>query len=334
MTKSILLRADGNSRSGLGHLYRMFALYEMCKDQFRCIMVTREDSSLQVIPGSLDRQLIPANITIHDEAGWLKQLFQPGEYLVVIDGYQFDSAYQLQIKNEGFKLICIDDLAEGEYYADVIINHAPSAVESIYQTNTKTQLALGTAFSLVRPLFLEAAGRNRKPGKMERAFVCFGGSDPLSLTEFTCKVLTGIKEIKKIHVIVGASNAHSGIRQLAESDSKIELFNNLSEAELLAVMENSDFAIAPTSTILFELCCVKMPLLTGYYVSNQETAYHTFVSEHAVLGAGDFRTLGEERLYDLVMELLNSDHGEMITNQARMFDGKQKDRITKLFKTI
>ena len=39
MKKKILFRADGNSEIGLGHLYRLFSLVEMLKDNFKFIFL-------------------------------------------------------------------------------------------------------------------------------------------------------------------------------------------------------------------------------------------------------------------------------------------------------
>ena len=47
--KKIICRADGNANTGLGHLYRLFALYEIYKDYYEVIFVTKSSSTLKVI---------------------------------------------------------------------------------------------------------------------------------------------------------------------------------------------------------------------------------------------------------------------------------------------
>ena len=46
----VIFRADGNSKTGLGHLYRLFALAETYKEQCDFFFLTKQDSLLDVIP--------------------------------------------------------------------------------------------------------------------------------------------------------------------------------------------------------------------------------------------------------------------------------------------
>ena len=47
MTKKIIFRADGNATTGLGHLYRLFALVEMYKNDYDfCIQFFQEWKNL------------------------------------------------------------------------------------------------------------------------------------------------------------------------------------------------------------------------------------------------------------------------------------------------
>ena len=42
--------------------------------------------------------------------------------IVVLDGYHFDTNYQTKIKQKGCKLVCIDDLHDKHFVADIIIH--------------------------------------------------------------------------------------------------------------------------------------------------------------------------------------------------------------------
>ena len=64
MKNRIICRADGNANTGLGHLYRMFALYEMYKGAYEMVFVTKADSSAQVIPSTYNVKIIPNEINL------------------------------------------------------------------------------------------------------------------------------------------------------------------------------------------------------------------------------------------------------------------------------
>jgi len=53
-------------------------------------------------------------------------------------------------------------------------------------------------------------------------------------------------------------------------------------------MQSCQMAIAPASTILYEVCSVKMPVLSGFYVGNQKQIYQGLVDENVVFAGGDF----------------------------------------------
>ena len=40
--KKVVLRADGNSKIGLGHVYRLLALAEMLKEDFECVLAMND----------------------------------------------------------------------------------------------------------------------------------------------------------------------------------------------------------------------------------------------------------------------------------------------------
>ncbi|WP_296315264.1 hypothetical protein [Winogradskyella sp. UBA3174] len=104
----------------------------------------------------------------------------------------------------------------------------------------------------------------------------------------TIEALLEIKQIKKINTVLGGAYLDDDILNLAADNPKIKTHRNLSEPELVEVMNNSNFGIAPASTILYELCCIKMPILSGYYVENQKNVYYEFSKKGAIFKGGDF----------------------------------------------
>ncbi len=60
--------------------------------------------------------------------------------IVVLDGYHFGTNYQKQIKLKGAKLVCIDDMHDKEFVADLIINHIPRITPQDYNVQPFTNL--------------------------------------------------------------------------------------------------------------------------------------------------------------------------------------------------
>ena len=95
---------------------------------------------------------IDDTISYKEEAlRWVNAL--QGNEIVVLDGYNFDTVYQTEIKSKGCKLVCIDDIHAYHFVADVVINHAPDISREQYSCESYTKLYLGTEYLLLKKLF-------------------------------------------------------------------------------------------------------------------------------------------------------------------------------------
>jgi len=331
MKQKILFRADGNSATGLGHLYRLFSLVEMLKETFDFVFLTSEESTLSIIPEAYHLKTIPKAISVALEPKWLESKYTPKNHLIIADGYQFNSSYQKEIKKAGFTLVYIDDLLTQHMYADLVINHSPNITANDYKSEDYTQFALGTDYAMLRPGFLKQAKKKKILTKIDKVFINFGGADAFNLSEKYCKVVLNIPQIKQIHLVLGAAANSKKIERLQlKFPNKITIYRNLSEAELIKVMTSCNFAIVPCSTILFELFCVKMPIYSGYFVNNQKKAFFSFKKLNLIGGDGNLKYLAQSKLINKIEAFINSNkHQKSIDKQQQFIDGNQKERLTK-----
>lgn len=332
MKKSVVFRADGNSEIGLGHLYRLFALFEILKGDYSCSFVTKENSATHVIPKDYVVKLMPQDLKLEDEAQWLKKYFE-NKTTIIADGYQFKSDYQKSIKDADFKLVYIDDLQEYHMFADLVLNHAPGILAENYKSESYTEFALGTDYAILRPLFLEAAKKSRKIEKIDTAFICFGGSDPFDLTFKAAQAVLEIHTIKNINVVIGGAYKHKYIFELQKEIPKLNIYQNLSEKELIDVMYESHFAIASSSNILFEIMAVKMPIVSGYYVENQKRFYQYIKSQNIVIGLDELSTISVNEIIKTISEFLIN-FRENTYKETSFIDGEQAIRLKNKIKNL
>ena len=322
MKSEIFIRTDGNPQIGLGHLVRCTALAYMVKDDFEITFVCRGIS--KAMATDLQDAGFGIRIILH-EAEFLKQLNSSS--IAVLDIYQFDTDYQKQIKASGAKLVCIDDLHDKEFVADLIINHTPGIKPEDYRTQAYTQFALGLEYTLLRPLFLEQAKKPRNIEKVETVLICFGGSDPKNLTQIVLQVVIKFAHFKKIIVVTGeAYSETNSFKQLIASNPRIDQRYSLNEQQMLGTMLESDLAIVPASGILFEILATGCIVISGSYVDNQEYVYENFKNARLFIDAGNFSS---KKLYDAISEVSGNSH-----NGGKTFDGQAAKRILKLFKQL
>lgn len=321
MKRDVLIRVDGSPKIGLGHIIRCTSLAIMLKKKYAITFVCKE------IPFDLNKYILKLGfdcIIIRKEEEFFDLL--NNEKIVVIDGYSFDYEYQTQIKSFGIKLVCIDDLHENCFNCDLIINYTPGINASEYNALPYTIFALGIDYILLRPLFLKQAKKHRKVNKRETIFICFGGADPVNLTKIALELTLKLLQVKKIFIVTGHANQNkSNIERITKSNNRIVYKHALNEEQILKLMIESDIAIIPASSILFEAIAVGCIPITGKYTDNQKFVYEYFKKSKTIVDAGAFS-------YDELSLALNNISIEQ--NRERLIDGLSPVRILKQFNIL
>jgi UDP-2,4-diacetamido-2,4,6-trideoxy-beta-L-altropyranose hydrolase len=245
--------------------------------------------------------------------------------IAVIDGYGFDINYQKKVKETGAKLVCIDDLPEGEFAADLIINQSPGVQKSDYKALPETQFALGPDYALLRSPFFRQNVEFSSSNHRKNLLICFGGSDVQNITENALKLALDFKEFDKITIITGSAYRHEeSMSNTIKNCDICEYYHAVEEQKMAELMFSADVAIVPASGILFEALVTKNVVISGMYIENQKRNYEAFRDNNAFIDAGRFASKEIERAFKKVKTF----------NPAAIVDGKSPDRFRKLFKKI
>lgn len=329
MTK-LIIRADGNSQMGLGHVIRSLALAQMLNDHFECIFMVRNPlPSLQeqILDICNDLIILPNCSDDLDEAKQIANTYLTGNEIVVLDGYHFITKYQQTIKDTGCKVVCIDDIHAYHFVADVVINHAPSATQKHYSTDKETKMLLGLDYALLRPVFHKIAsqGCDQDKSAIQRQgiFICLGGSDHQNITSPLIRYVSEVKEIERVNVVVGAANQYkSEILNESKKDKRIIVQENLSSEKMAELMARSSIAIVPASTISLEAIACGCKIICGFYVDNQLEYYQYYEQSHEVTTIGDFRHINNTIVKEKLKKSLNSQN-----KVSNLIDGRAPERL-------
>lgn len=302
MLPKVFFRVDGNPEIGLGHLVRCIALANMLKNYFEISFFCREFP--ETIKNEFDETGFGL-VNIQFENEFFAQLTE--KIIVVLDGYDFDIIYQKNIKSKGCSLVCIDDLHDKEFVADLIINHSPGINPHDYRAQTYTRFALGLEYSLLRPAFLAQAKKTRVIKKIETIMICFGGSDPKNLTQSTIDVAIEFPEFKKIIVVTGAQyKVTKSFDQLIDSDTRVDHRINLNELQMCDSFLEADLAIIPSSGVCLEaICCGCIPLIC-YYVKNQNYFHDYLTNNYSFKSFGNNTDIFQKKMLQQQLLSLNN----------------------------
>ena len=326
MKKSVIFRADGNANIGFGHVIRSLALAEMLSDQFDLQFITKSVlPEIKILILEICNKIIelPAELNLVDEAEFISTNYLNGSEILILDGYNYDTEYQIKIKEKKSKLVCIDDIHSYHFVSDVIINHSGGIIKSNYSAETYTNFFLGPEYALLRKPFRKAAKNKSMINKMESVFICFGGSDPGDHTLKVLKECVNKQFFKKYYIVIGGAYKHE--KKLGDfvenNELNVRLLKGVSAIEMVRTMKKCGVAITPPSSISMEYLSVGGILFLLVTANNQNNIYNYYIKNNLAL---DFKDLKK----------INKHMSSAGIEKKNIFDGMQKKRLLKIFNSI
>lgn len=288
MSRKIYFRADAGAGIGYGHFIRSLALADMLKSDFECVMFTQEPTPYQISEAEKVCPLVslPAN-----ESKFEKFLeYLTGEEIVVLDNYFYTTEYQQQIKDKGCKLVCIDDIHDKKFVADVVINHGIVSAEE-YDVADYTQVFTSPKYAMLRRPFLQQQPIEKRSGSW---VVTIGGLDEPNITTLAVKALQEIG-VKDIMAIVG-----DGFKHRAElEETGVTVLSRLTAQQMAETFAAAENVLCCASTVCYEALSQGCKVYAGWYVDNQLEIYAGLKKNRYVVPM--------ENLAELKSDLLSQD---------------------------
>ena len=339
--QKVVFRTDGSTAIGMGHVVRCLALANMLKDFFEIVFVIQQtDENVVKIIGEVTESIIqlPHNSNFIEDASVFINYVQAGD-IVVLDGYDFKTEYQVLVLSKKCKLVCIDDLHSFHQVADAIINHSDGITYSDHSTEPYTVVNTGLDYAMLRSAFLNKSENLHTIIDVKKVFISMGAADVNNLSQKFVEVLIQVEGIKEIHLMLGTVNPHlTKIIALKENQTEIDvaLHTNITASQLCDLLMECDVAICPASTIALECCAAGIGLLTGITADNQRGILLGLIKNNAAIDLGDFLKIDSKELtekfkkYFASPEVLN----QLVLKQRLMIDGKSPERFVSLFKQL
>jgi len=327
MKTTIIFRADGSFKMGLGHLVRSLALTRMLTKDFDCQFATTKPPSnfLPQINEVCNKLIeIPDFENVEKEAKHLASQHLTGNEIVVLDGYHFNTEYQRILKNTGCKIVCIDDIHSFHFIADVIINHAGGIQKTQYSAEMSTRFNLGLDYVLLRPAFSEAAKNRQSLNSSSKAFICLGGADPNNDTINVLEKLEASNRIQSCFVIIGAAYKHRVALEefILNSTISVTVLENISAEEMIETMRICPIAITSPSTISIEYLTIGGQLYLHQIADNQTNLRNYLTDTEVAFDFSEFPIKDTEKIENA------------LAKQRNLIDGKSPLRLRNVFREL
>jgi len=275
----LTIRADASVRIGTGHVMRCLALAQAWQDAGGRVTFAMREST-----PALDARLRAEQCevvalqgavgTSEDAENTAAIAHECGAQWLVVDGYGFGADYQRALKQNGCRVLWMDDNGHASpYCADLVLNQNVYANEMLYSDRSDSvRLLLGPRYCLLRREFLKWRSWTRKStADGARVLITMGGSDPDNRTQ---SILAALQKFPwpnlTLTVAVGGSNPyHQELQEAARlSDPPAVIVSN--SLDMPTTLASADVAIASAGTTCWELCFLGLPALLVVLAENQE----------------------------------------------------------------
>lgn len=295
----IAFRADASVQIGTGHVMRCLTLAtEMHRRGHTCCFVCRDlpgHLSQMIGDAGFDLSVLPAPAADFkaddndpDHAAWAgvpweldaEQTLAAAQDVdwLVVDHYAFDARWEAAARCQGAKLAAIDDLADRQHIADLLLDQNLGRRSSEYDDllPQKTERLIGPNYALLRPEFAALretalAGRAERGKKVKTVLVSMGGVDLENATGAVLNVI-GAQSDLSVTVVMGANAPFLDLvqAQAAACSGRVEVIVNTSD--MAGLMTDADLAVGAAGGTSLERCALGLPSLVAVLAQNQVEA--------------------------------------------------------------
>jgi len=342
LRKNLLIRADATTPIGTGHLMRCIALAQAWQDRGGKVTFLSNCESYELRQRIIDEgfDFLPIETPHPDtnDLGFTLDMLSAMSHelsatspWLVIDGYHFTPDYQKAIKENGCKLLVIDDMAHLDYYhADILLNQNIHASSLCYSCDSDTVKLLGCEYVLLRREFLKYKGWKRKiQEKANKILVTMGGADPDNVTLKVINALNLLDDSDlKVKIVIGPENPNLAIikKALHQSQSSLQL---LQRADMPELMRWADISISGGGSTCWELAFMQLPYLVIILSDNQERIAKGVGEARAALNCGWFDDLSENLLSNYIEQIIEDSitRKKYVEKGMELLDGLGVERV-------
>jgi len=327
MSRSIILRADGSSQFGMGHIFRCIALAQglqdkghvpvfVVKDHAQAVLDVIRKHGFEVIAVehtkgfTQDAQSVIETVRLHKAATVIVDL---NHSATLSDEAGFEN-YLLSIKNSGSSIVMVDGLglecisSRRALNADVLLIPYVGAQEGTYKTIKGTALLLGTDYFPFQKDFLRVAAWPKTIApQARRLLVSMGGGN---VTHMNDKVVEAILSLD--------------LPDLELKVTGVPLSENMPE-----LIHWADLAVTGSGLTKYEMALLGTPAIVLSLNEVHKNIMDTFAQAGSVQHLGTIEDVPVKTIADAVKQLAEDQplRKQMSLKGKNLVDGRGAGRV-------
>jgi len=334
--RAVLFRVDAAATSGLGHLQRCLSLaLALRRDGVASGLLSdghpeaeRRAAALGVESARLDGAR-PGGAEDVDRT--LAEAVRLAATHVVVDSYHVTADYLARVRDAGYVVAAIDDLAAYSFPCQLVINGGAQAGGLPYRSSRDTRFLLGPRYVLLRPEFRDLPARVVRP-EVQNVLIAVGGADPRGLLPILLEVAGLLPTQCSITAIAAPLSARAADVDVALARCLRPVLLMRDPPSVRDLMLEADLALSAGGQTMYELAATGTPTVAVVAADNQIASVRAMADAgvvRAVCGVGDasFR----ERVRDAVVELLSGRDARtaMAAAGRALVDGRGAERVAR-----
>jgi UDP-2,4-diacetamido-2,4,6-trideoxy-beta-L-altropyranose hydrolase len=253
----LVVRADANAAIGLGHAMRCLALAQAHRDAGGRAVFAMAEPPAPFAARLADEGCAVRRLESAEETVALAR--EAGAAWLVLDGYQFDAAYERALVGAGPRLLVLDD-HDSDHHADLILRQGLGAAGG-------ERVLAGPRYALLRREFRTWGAPSRPVAdQARRVLVTLGGGDPGALALRVLAALERVDMPLEVQWLTGPLNPRRAELEQAAPDWVQVVVD---AADMPQRMAWADLAVTAAGITSWELARVGTPQIAIELAYNQ-----------------------------------------------------------------
>lgn len=337
-----VIRADGNSAIGMGHVMRCLSIADALKETgAEPVFMTADDDCREMIEnrGFQVHVLGTDYRSMESELPFIREYLSKSQsednsYVILVDSYQVTNAYYTGLRQMA-KVACLEDMGQS-YPVDLLINYNIYGPKLKYDNKITLNTLLGAQYQPLRKEF-QADTDYIVKNKISDVMITTGGSDPCFAAKAFTDAFLMEEELRETqivyHIVSGPFNIYSNeLHQLYDNNSQVEIHEHVTCMK--EIMKECDVVLSATGSTIYEVSALGIPLIAFYFAENQRQGAEMLSEITHVINCGNFaqdsKQVVEKAREALLHCLRQKKYRETLHREEKsLVDGQGAARIAK-----
>jgi spore coat polysaccharide biosynthesis predicted glycosyltransferase SpsG len=320
----VLFRSDASHEGGMGHVERAARLAEALAAKGHDVThVVRAD-------GLAEKRLRAKGIvplTYERDEEEISTVLDARPNLVVLDLGNNPHERVAALKKAGLGVATFDDLGDGRYVADLVVDANLTEAKNPRKMETTTRFLVGPDHAVVDPR-LAAGRKRRKYGRWRGLVVALGGTDPENITVKVVRALGRLDPNVEATVILGPGFRGGKTLDAALLQAPRDFDVRIAPDDFAEILVASDIGIVGGGLTLAEAAAAGLPAIVLAQNKAQLANAQNLAESGGCVHLGLGKNVPEGEILAAVRALEDPERRRTLGEAAaRVVDGKGLDRV-------